>query len=310
MILYADKNLKFIYKNIWLFLLIITAPLYLNYGAALASMETESLGLIIKSIEMVEEKPLLAAIFNIKTGRTIEYTVGDYVEGRLIRDILEDRVVLYDEITRHQFVLIYNDVVSTETDEDRDISVIRIKEKKRDLEEMNVTNIFNNELNKVQGVEPTAYGTPDKAADDVKKMEMQNYTRDFQDSPDGFDKAGGDTGEVKDPSGPAAADKPAATVEVEVKEKSAASKSPAAADSASDATAKPSAASTTAKPAGDTKPVELNSKPSAPPAAAPKNAAPKTSVKPPAGGVVKTPDGTTVKIREKAKSKAGDILDE
>ena len=298
MTLNATDNFKFIYTNIWLFLLIITAPLYLNYSATLASMETESLGLIIKSIEMVEEKPLLAAIFNIKTGRTIEYTVGDYVEGRLIRDILEDRVVLYDEITRHQFVLIYNDVVSSETDEDRDISVIRIKEKKRDLEEMNITNIFNNELNKAQGREPAAYGTPDNASEDEKKLEMQNYTRDFQDSPDGFDKAGGDTLEVKETTPPADADKPAAAAEPGVKEKPAAPKSAAAAADA-----------TTAKPAGATKAVELNSKPPAPPAAKPKTASP-AAAKPPAAGVVKTPDGTTVKIREKAKSQADDILDE
>ncbi len=298
--LYAD-NFKFLSKNIWLFLFIITAPLYLNYGVALASMETESLGLIIKSIEMVEEKPLLAAIFNIKTGRTIEYTVGDYVEGRLIRDILEDRVVLYDEITRHQFVLIYNDVVSSETDEDRDISVIRIKEKKRDLEEMNITNIFNNELNKAQGREPAAYGTPDNASEDEKKLEMQNYTRDFQDSPDGFDKAGGDTQEVKETTPSADADKPAAAVEPTVKEKPAAPESAAAADA------------TTAKPAGATKAVELNSKPPAPSAplsAKPKPAAP-SAAKPPAGGVVKTPDGTTVKIRDNSKKQAeNDILDE
>ncbi|HOD42635.1 MAG TPA: hypothetical protein PKL57_18945, partial [Candidatus Wallbacteria bacterium] len=47
--------------------------------------ESDSLGLIIKSIEMVEEKPLIAAIFNIKTGKTIEYTIGDYIDGRLVR---------------------------------------------------------------------------------------------------------------------------------------------------------------------------------------------------------------------------------
>jgi hypothetical protein len=303
--LYAN-DLKLLIKNIWLFLFIITAPLFLNYGAAVGSMESESLGLIIKSIEMVEEKPLLAAIFNIKTGRTIEYTVGDYVEGRLIRDILEDRVVLYDEITRHQFVLIYNDVVSVEENEDRDISVIRIKEKKRDFEEMNVTNIFNNELNKARGAEPTAYGTPDSASEDEKKLEMQNYTRNFQDSPDGFDKAGGgDTKEIGQTPAPAGANKPAATVEVEIKEKPAAAKSATAAN-----TAAPPPAS---QPA-DTKAVEVNQAqpaPSATPAATAPKAPAKPEVKPPAGGVVKTPDGTTVKIREKAKKQAESaILDE
>ncbi len=152
------------------------------------SNETESLGLIIKSIEMVEEKPLLAAIFNIKTGRTIEYTVGDYIEGRLIRDILEDRIVIYDEITRHQYVLIYNDIVSAAESEDADVSVIKIKEKKRDIEDMNITNIFNVELNKIQGNEVPAYGTPDAASEDEKKREIHNFTRDFKESPDGFEQ--------------------------------------------------------------------------------------------------------------------------
>lgn len=303
--LYAD-NFKFLFKGIWLFLLIATAPLFFTYGAAYGSMESEGLGLIIKSIEMVEEKPLLAAIFNIKTGRTIEYTLGDYVDGRLIRDILEDRVVLYDEITRHQFVLIYNDVVSAEENKERDVCVVRIKEKKRDIEEMNITNIFNNELNKARGDEPTAYGTPDSASEDEKKMEMQNYTREFQDSPDGFDKAnGGDTGEVRQNTAPAGADKPAATAEVKIKDKPAAPKPPPEAKAAD----KPSDVAPS-----DTKAVEVNpAKPALkpPPAAATPNIPVKAEVKPPAGGVMKTQDGTTVRIREKAKKQAeSDILDE
>ena len=154
---------------------------------AVSSIESESLGLIIKYIEMVEEKPLLAAIFSIKTGRTVEYTLGDYIEGKLIRDILEDRVVLYDEITRHQFVLIFNDVVSAvEEEQDRETSLIRIKEKKRDIEEMNVTNIFNNELNKVQGKEPLKFGTPDSQQEEEAKQQLNRYTREFKDNQEGF----------------------------------------------------------------------------------------------------------------------------
>lgn len=180
--------------------------------------ESDSLGLIIKSIEMVEEKPLVAAIFNIKTGKTIEYTLGDYIDGRLVRDILEDRVVLYDEITRHQFVLIYNDVVSAEESEEKETSLIRIKEKKRDLEEMNVTNVFNMELSKVQGKEPSKFGVSDSQAEEEAKQKMNNYIRNFKDNPDGFKTQPADAS--KDSTSEAGVkDKNAPTVEVEVKDK-------------------------------------------------------------------------------------------
>jgi hypothetical protein len=275
-------------------IIFFAAALLISSGAsaqsrnALDSLESESLGLIIKYIEMVEEKPLLAAIFSIKTGRTVEYTLGDYIEGKLIRDILEDRVVLYDEITRHQFVLIFNDVVSAaEEEQNRETSLIRIKEKKRDIEEMNVTNIFNNELNKAQGKEPLKFGAPDSQQEEDAKQQMNRYTRDFKDNQEGFKN----TPETAPSSAPADGtkeaglkEKGAGTVEVEVREKGGGS---------------------------GTKSVEI-----APAKGAPAGAATsETTLKRPqanqaaqGAATTKTPDGTQVKIRQTPKKDAGDNI--
>lgn len=287
----------------------------------LGRVESESLGLIIKYIEMVEDKPLLAAIFNIKTGRTIEYTIGDYVEGKLIRDILEDRVVLYDEITRHQFVLIFNDVVSAaEEEEKRETSIIRIKEKKRDIEEMNVTNIFNNELNKVQGKEPLKFGTPDSQQEYEAKQKQNAYTRDFKTNPDGFKN----TPEQSPDGGPQSetgkTETPAGSVEVEVREKTPAVKGTGEVG----VSASSSAGAKTSVGTGDTKPVELpvsgvsqrgkttgETAPKQPQAGGPPSAANSGKGAGAAAPVQKTHDGTTVKIRDKAnKAPAGDILED
>lgn len=277
---------------------------------AISSIESESLGLIIKYIEMVEEKPLLAAIFSIKTGRTVEYTLGDYIEGKLIRDILEDRVVLYDEITRHQFVLIFNDVVSAvEEEQDRETSLIRIKEKKRDIEEMNVTNIFNNELNKVQGKEPLKFGTPDSQQEEEAKQRLNRYTREFKDNQEGFKN----TPETTPSSVPPAdtketglKDKSDGTVEVEVGEKAGGKARP----EVKKAPQTPSSASPDG--GGGTKSVEI-----APAKGAPAATAETTLKRPQAdkaargAATAKTPDGTPVKIRETPKKDAGgEILED
>lgn len=296
--------------------IIFAAALLISSGAAaqsrntLDSIESESLGLIIKYIEMVEEKPLLAAIFSIKTGRTVEYTLGDYIEGKLIRDILEDRVVLYDEITRHQFVLIFNDVVSaTEEEQNRETSLIRIKEKKRDIEEMNVTNIFNNELNKAQGKEPLKFGTPDSQQEEDAKQKMNRYTRDFKDNQDGFKN----TPETVPSSSPAAdtkeaglKDKGDGTVEVEVREK---------VDGKAKTEAGNAPKTPSASPAGsggnDTKPVEIAPAKGASAGAATTETTlkrPQTNKAAQGAATAKTPDGTPVKIRETPKKDAGGAI--
>lgn len=296
-------------------IIIFTAALLISSAAraqsrnALDSIESESLGLIIKYIEMVEEKPLLAAIFSIKTGRTVEYTLGDYIEGKLIRDILEDRVVLYDEITRHQFVLIFNDVVSAaEEDENRETSLIRIKEKKRDIEEMNVTNIFNNELNKAQGKEPLKFGTPDSQQEEDAKQQMNRYTRDFKDNQDGFKN----TPETAPSSSPAAdtketglKEKAAGTVEAEVREKDAGKDKPEVKNAPKTPSASPDGSG------GDTKPVEISpAKVTSAGASTAETALKRPQANKAAGGAAtaQTPDGTPVKIRETPKKDAGGAI--
>jgi len=155
----------------------------------ISGAESDSLGLIIKSIDVVEEKPVMVEKFNVKTCRSIEYTVGDYVEGKLLRDILSDRVVLYDELSRHQYVLIYNDVVSAEDEEDAATSLIKIKEKKRDQDGMNVTYVFNNYLIKAQGKEPFKLGSSNEGSEEEAKLKLENYSRDFQTNSAGFNKS-------------------------------------------------------------------------------------------------------------------------
>jgi len=299
-------------------IIFIASTLTISSGAAaqsrdtLNSIESESLGLIIKYIEMVEEKPLLAAVFSIKTGRTVEYTLGDYIEGKLIRDILEDRVVLYDEITRHQFVLIYNDVVaSTEEEQNRETSLIRIKEKKRDIEEMNVTNIFNNELNKAQGKEPLKFGVPDSQQEEDAKQKMNRYTRDFKDNQEGFKN----TPEPAPSSAPDADTKEAGLkekgdgkVEVEVREKN----DGKAKTEVKNAPKTPSAS--TAGSGGDTKPVEIAPAKGASAGTATSETTlkrPQTNKAAQGAATAKTPDGTPVKIRETTKKDAaGAILED
>ena len=170
--------------------------------------ESDSLGMIVKSIEMVENKPIVVAIFNIRTGKTIEYTVGDYAEGKLVRDILEDRVILYDELTKYQHVLIYNDMVAAAgEDEDLSTPLIKVRTKKRDEEDMNVTLQFNKYLNKSKNKE-VKYGAADEASETAEKAKLDKTTRDF--------KRNANPIENKQATDEAEVAKPAAKVEVTV----------------------------------------------------------------------------------------------
>ncbi|HNY12743.1 MAG TPA: hypothetical protein PKK26_14225 [Candidatus Wallbacteria bacterium] len=170
--------------------------------------ESDSLGMIIKSIEMVENKPIVVAIFNTRTGKTIEYTVGDYAEGKLVRDILEDRVILYDELTKYQHVLIYNDIVAPgEEDEELSTPLTTVRTKKRDDEDMNITLQFNKYLNKSKGKD-IKYGAPDEASEASEKAKLDKTTRDFKQNANPIEnKQATDENEVV---------KPAAKVEVTV----------------------------------------------------------------------------------------------
>lgn len=140
--------------------------------------ESDNLGLIIKNIEMVEEKPVAAAVYNLKTGKTLEYIAGDYIDGKLIKDILDDRIVLLDELTKHQYVLIFNDTVTeAEPDEsDESVPVIRTRDKKKFTEGMDVTIQFNKALKKITNPEDV------KESDDFLKKLNTDNVKNFSDS--------------------------------------------------------------------------------------------------------------------------------
>lgn len=141
--------------------------------------EADTLGLVIRSIETVEGRPLLASIYNVKTGKTIEYTVGDYVAGKLIRDILEDRVILLDEITKFQYVLIFNDTVSVEEEDEEDqVPVVRVREKKRDIDGMDVTYEFNKNINRLAGKD-IKYGAGTSEDEERERNKLKRTTKSF-----------------------------------------------------------------------------------------------------------------------------------
>ncbi len=267
-------------KNILLMILIFFIAVAAFPAAApaqsadtLAKAESDGLGMIIKSIEMVETKPIIAAIFNTRTGKTVEYTVGDYAEGKLVRDILEDRVILFDELTKYQHVLIFNDIVmAAEDDGENSTPVTKIRTKKRDDEDMNVTLQFNKYLNRSKGKE-LKYGAVDEASENAEKTNLNKTTRDFKPNTAPIEnKAAVETEAVK----------PAAKVEVtvstnEVKVDTPASKkeTPASTETPDKETSSP--AKTGAAPA---------------PSASDKTATSETQVSPAA-----TKDGKQVKIR-------------
>lgn len=218
--------------------------------------EADTLGLIIKSIEMVEDKPLLVSIYNVKTGKTIEYTAGDYVSGKLIRDILEDRVVLLDEVTKYQYVLIFNDTVSEE-EEDAAVPLIRVREKKREIDGMDITYEFNKSINKLAGKDiKYGAGTPEDEEAERNKMKqttkgfsegkplsempISQATREVETAPKPNTETTSET-KISPKASQSAAGPEKATVEVKVSPKSAAKESkpaePAASDKTSSSTA-------------------------------------------------------------------------
>lgn len=212
-----------------------------------AKAESDGLGLIIKNIEMIENKPILAAVFNTKTGRTIEYTVGDYIEGKLVRDILEDRIVLYDEVTKYQHVLIFNDVVSAgEEDDEIPVPVMRVRTKYKNDDDMDVTTQFNRHLARAKGKD-FKYGAADKTSEAAEKAGLNRTTRDFKAPVQPIENRSADqTGEVsaEKPAAKGGTDTPASkgTVEVTATPRESSAQKAAGAEKSSAAATKPSAA--------------------------------------------------------------------
>lgn len=131
-----------------LLLLILPAAVFTLLALAFRTSATPDLGLIVRYVEELDGQPLFAGVFDIAAKKTFEYGPGDYVKGMLVRQVLRDRVVLVDEITKYQYVLVVNEL---DFDEPGEPDVTRLRAKRRDMDDMDVTAEFNREMARADG---------------------------------------------------------------------------------------------------------------------------------------------------------------
>jgi hypothetical protein len=116
------------------------------------------IGLILRYVDKIDGKAVVANIFEIKTKKSFEYVIGDHVDGLLVKQIFDDRVIILDEITKYQYVLIVN---TTDYEEPEEVGVTRYKKKRKSFENMDITAEFNREISKAAGTY-NKYGTSSK----------------------------------------------------------------------------------------------------------------------------------------------------
>jgi hypothetical protein len=154
-------------KHIYIFLIVSTIFLIGIIGRLLANPD---IGLILRYIDKIDGKPVVANIFDTKSRKSFEYTVGDYVNGLLIKQIFDDRVIILDEITKFQYVLTVN---RAEYEEPEEVGVTRYRRRRRSIDGMDITAEFNRELAKAEGTY-RYYGTSSKKDELEKEGEIIN----------------------------------------------------------------------------------------------------------------------------------------
>lgn len=144
--------------------LLILTILMLGLWAVQPSANPD-LGLILRYVDEINGRVVLANIFDVKAQSSFEYFVGDHVNGLRLQQILPDRIVLLDEIGKTQYVLVLN---GDEVIEDEEVAVTHRRHRKRQMDEMDVTADFNRELSKAEGTY-RMFG----AVDDQSQLEEQ-----------------------------------------------------------------------------------------------------------------------------------------
>lgn len=127
--------------------LLLLAAILLMLWAVQPSANPD-LGLILRYVDEVNGRVVLANIYDVKAQTSYEYFVGDYVTGLRLQQILPDRVVLLDEIGKTQYVLVLNGEEDAEPEE---VTVTHRRHRKRQIDEMDVTADFNRELARAEG---------------------------------------------------------------------------------------------------------------------------------------------------------------
>lgn len=127
-------------------ILLLVVPLVILLAVSINA--NPDLGLILRYVDVVNDRPVLANIYDVKTKDSYEYVAGDYVNGLMLKSIMEDRIVLLDEISKFQYVIVLN---AMETEIDAEVHVTHRKTRKKHLDDMDITSDFNREISRADG---------------------------------------------------------------------------------------------------------------------------------------------------------------